>query len=69
MQLFLFMKRVKENSHWTLFCPNEAPGLSDCFGEEFENLYLKYEEIEAKSGIFITFSTPQTSSSELKQYF
>jgi ribonucleoside-diphosphate reductase alpha subunit len=39
----LFMKRVKENGSWSLFCPNEAPGLSDCWGEEFEKLYEKYE--------------------------
>ena len=39
----LFMKRVKENADWALFCPNEAPGLPDVYGEEFERLYLKYE--------------------------
>ncbi len=39
----LFMKRVEENGEWSLFCPNEAPGLSDCWGEEFEALYTKYE--------------------------
>src|SRR5213075_3135165 len=32
----LFMKRVKENSTWSLFCPNEAPGLGDCYGKAFE---------------------------------
>src|SRR5437868_2108453 len=40
----LFMKRVEENSTWSLFCPNEAPGLSDCWGAEFEALYTKYEQ-------------------------
>lgn len=40
----LFMKRVKENGDWSLMCPNESPGLSDCWGEEFEAKYLKYEE-------------------------
>lgn len=40
----LFMKRVQENSTWTLFCPNEAPGLADCWGEKFEKLYMKYEQ-------------------------
>jgi ribonucleoside-diphosphate reductase alpha chain len=40
----LFMKRVKEEGEWSLFCPNEAPGLSDCYGMEFEMLYTKYEE-------------------------
>ncbi|MEO5893185.1 MAG: ribonucleoside-diphosphate reductase subunit alpha [Ferruginibacter sp.] len=39
----LFMKRVEANGEWSLFCPNEAPGLSDCFGEAFETLYTKYE--------------------------
>ena len=39
----LFMKRVEQNLEWSLFCPNEAPGLSDCHGEEFERLYEKYE--------------------------
>ena len=39
----LFMKRVKENGDWTLMCPNECPGLSDCWGDEFEALYTKYE--------------------------
>ena len=39
----LFMKRVGDNGTWSLFCPNEAPGLADCWGEEFENLYVKYE--------------------------
>ncbi|WP_020527944.1 ribonucleoside-diphosphate reductase subunit alpha [Flexithrix dorotheae] len=39
----LFMKRVESNEDWSLFCPNEAPGLSECYGEEFEKLYEKYE--------------------------
>jgi len=40
----LFMKRIEANGDWSLFCPQEAPGLSDCFGEEFERLYEKYEK-------------------------
>ncbi len=39
----LFMKRVENNEMWSLFCPNEAPGLADVWGEEFERLYEKYE--------------------------
>lgn len=39
----LFMRRVENNEDWTLFCPNECPGLSDVYGEEFEKLYEKYE--------------------------
>ncbi|KAJ6821659.1 ribonucleoside-diphosphate reductase large subunit-like [Iris pallida] len=40
----LFMKRVQDNGEWSLFCPNEAPGLADCWGDEFERLYTKYEK-------------------------
>jgi ribonucleoside-diphosphate reductase alpha chain len=40
----LFMRRVEQNENWSLFCPNEAPGLADCYGEEFEKLYEKYEK-------------------------
>jgi ribonucleoside-diphosphate reductase alpha chain len=39
----LFMKRVENNEMWSLFCPNEAPGLAEVWGEEFERLYEKYE--------------------------
>jgi ribonucleoside-diphosphate reductase alpha chain len=39
----LFMKRVEADEEWSLFCPNEAPGLADTYGEEFEKLYEKYE--------------------------
>lgn len=37
------MKRVESNENWSLFCPNEAPGLHEVHGEEFEALYEKYE--------------------------
>ncbi|KAH7155040.1 ribonucleotide reductase [Dactylonectria estremocensis] len=40
----LFMKRVEKNGDWTLMCPNECPGLADCYGEEFEALYEQYEK-------------------------
>jgi ribonucleoside-diphosphate reductase alpha chain len=40
----LFMKRVEQNGDWSLFCPNEAPGLGDTFGDEFEALYQRYEQ-------------------------
>lgn len=39
----LFMERVKNNENWSLFCPNEAPGLCDTYGGEFEALYHQYE--------------------------
>ncbi len=40
----LFMERVKNNEDWSYFCPNEAPGLADTYGGEFEALYHKYEK-------------------------
>jgi len=39
----LFMKRVEANMDWTVFCPDEAPGLDDVWGPAFEDLYHKYE--------------------------
>ena len=39
----LFMKRVEADGNWSLFCPNEAPGLHECWGSDFEALYEKYE--------------------------
>ena len=40
----LFMKRVESGGKWTLMCPSECPGLSDCHSSEFETLYLQYEQ-------------------------
>lgn len=40
----LFMRRVESNGNWSLMCPHQSPGLSDCYGEEFEALYEKYEK-------------------------
>lgn len=39
----LFMERVKTNGKWSLFCPDECPGLSDVYSEKFVELYTKYE--------------------------
>ena len=39
----LFMKRVEEDGDWSLFCPSEAPGLNNTWGDDFERLYNKYE--------------------------
>jgi ribonucleoside-diphosphate reductase alpha subunit len=39
----LFMQRVENNEMWSLFCPNECPGLADVYGDDFERLYTKYE--------------------------
>jgi len=40
----LFMNRMINNQDWSLFCPDEAPGLSTIWGEEFENKYIEYEQ-------------------------
>jgi ribonucleoside-diphosphate reductase alpha chain len=39
-----FMRRVQEDRDWSLFCPNEAPGLQEAWGPAFEALYTKYEK-------------------------
>jgi ribonucleoside-diphosphate reductase alpha chain len=40
----LFMKRMEANQEWTLMCPSECPGLADCWGDKFEELYTSYEK-------------------------
>uniref|UniRef100_A0A8C4IXI0 Ribonucleoside-diphosphate reductase n=1 Tax=Dicentrarchus labrax TaxID=13489 RepID=A0A8C4IXI0_DICLA len=40
----LFMKRVESNQEWSLMCPSECPGLDECWGDEFEELYTRYEK-------------------------
>ncbi len=40
----LFMERVKDDKDWSLFDPNEAAGLCDVYGGEFDALYHKYEK-------------------------
>lgn len=40
----LFIKRIKENTKWTLFDPRDVPELSETWGEEFEKHYLQAEE-------------------------
>jgi ribonucleoside-diphosphate reductase alpha subunit len=40
----LFMERIEAGGNWTLFCPAEAPGLADVYGEEFRSLYERYEK-------------------------
>ncbi|RYE82831.1 MAG: hypothetical protein EOO65_04920, partial [Methanosarcinales archaeon] len=48
----LFMERVESDGTWSLFCPNEAPGLSETYGAEFKELYERYErEGRARSTI------------------
>lgn len=38
------MERVEKDGDWSLFCPNEAPGLAEVYGDEFKRLYEKYEK-------------------------
>lgn len=45
----LFMRRVKEDGDWALFCPNKCPGLDDTWGDQFDQLYLKYERDERRA--------------------
>ena len=44
----LFMRRVEADEQWALFCPNEAPGLFDSYGDKFEQLYAQYEQTPGK---------------------
>ena len=39
----LFMERVEADAEWSLFCPDEAPGLADVWGQAFRDLYERYE--------------------------
>jgi ribonucleoside-diphosphate reductase alpha chain len=44
----LFMERVRGGSTpgadmWSYFCPDECPGLADIYGDEFRELYERYE--------------------------
>jgi ribonucleoside-diphosphate reductase alpha chain len=47
----LFMKRVKEDGDWTLLSPDEAVDLTETYGKEFEDLYIKYEKMAEKGEI------------------
>lgn len=61
----LFMKRLESNEDWTLFSPDEAPGLYDTYGEEFEKLYKKYEsEGRGRKTIKASFLMKKIASSQ-----
>jgi len=49
----LFMKRVKENGHWTLFSPDEVPDLHDLYGAAFEKRYTEYEKLAEEGKIYL----------------
>ncbi len=39
----LFMKRVESDEMWSLICPSECSDLIETYGDEFEELYTRYE--------------------------
>jgi len=41
----LFMERVELDENWTLMCPHECSGLTETYGQEFRELYTKYENL------------------------
>lgn len=47
----LFLERVEQNGDWTLFCPSEAKGLHDSYGDDFKRLYMEYESKAEKGEI------------------
>ena len=59
----LFVERCKQDADWTLFCPKRCPGLTEVYGKNFEDLYLRYERegkgiktVKAKSIVQLLFS-------------
>ncbi|HIO54640.1 MAG TPA: ribonucleoside-diphosphate reductase subunit alpha, partial [Chromatiales bacterium] len=56
----LFMKRVSEETEWTLFSPNEVPDLHDLTGQAFEKAYVEYEA-KAKRGELKVYKTIQAT--------
>ncbi|CAK9301100.1 unnamed protein product [Gordionus sp. m RMFG-2023] len=40
----LFMERVQSDGQWSLMCPHDCPGLCEVWGNEFAELYTKYEK-------------------------
>ena len=52
----LFMEKVKKDDDWALFCPHKCPGLADCYGEEFNALYTRYQ-LEGKANKIIKART------------
>ena len=48
----LFMKRMEDRGHWTLFRSNEVPDLHDLYGKAFEERYTQYEALAAEGKIW-----------------
>ena len=47
----LFMQQVEKDDDWYFFCPDKAPGLTDVYGKDYEDLYWKYVEEKRYSSI------------------
>ena len=44
------MRAVENDENWYLMCPDECPGLTECYGEDFDKLYNEYStHIEIKA--------------------
>ncbi len=56
----LFMRRVLEKGHWTLFSPSDVPDLHDLFGSAFEAAYVAYEAKVARGEITHTRTVQAT---------
>jgi len=41
----LFMERVELDEDWTLMCPHECSGLTETYGQDFKEIYTKYESM------------------------
>ena len=54
----LFMKRVESQGEWLLCCPNECSGLSDLYGSDFDNEYLRYEKLHDEGKLFNSKKIP-----------
>lgn len=50
------MRRVEEDGEWSLMCPSQCPGLSECWGEEFEELYERCERVSRVSREVFAFN-------------
>ena len=61
------MERVKSNKEWTLMCPDECPGLSDCYGEDFKKLYEHYEKLKGRKTIKVKIYGLKFVNLKLKQ--
>ncbi|MGC6404691.1 MAG: ribonucleoside-diphosphate reductase subunit alpha [Candidatus Comchoanobacterales bacterium] len=53
----LFMSRVRKKENWTLFSPDEVPGLHSAFGQAFKELYESYEA-KAQQGLIRSKTVP-----------